>query len=95
MDGELVSEDLLPIAIDFCSSTKFLDAIESFKRRHSSKFEQGVEGKSGEVVEIPHEWHSLFMEYQEVVDDLLEQLAAQQGFTTKALYRCCQDAGKF
>lgn len=92
---ELVAEDLLPIAIEYCNSKAFIDSIEQFQLTNAKRFNCAFDSKSTEDAEIPHEYHTLFVEYQALVDGLFEALAESRGFTTKALYRCFRDAGTF
>jgi hypothetical protein len=90
---EFVIEDLLPIAIAYCDSEPFQSAIDAFTSKYAECFATAAEGKSNEVMEISHEHHALFTQYQELVDDLFVGLADKNGFTLKALYRCFRDAG--
>lgn len=94
-DEECVSEDLLPIAIKFCGSEDFLNEISDFKLNHAIVFDNVSEMKDNDGEEFPHEYHAVFIQYQQLVDDAFERLADEQGFTTKSLYRCFTDAGKF
>jgi hypothetical protein len=91
---EFVIEDLLPIAIAYCDSEPFQSAIDAFTSKFADRFATAAEGKTNEVMEISHEHHALFTQYQELVDDLFVGLADKNGFTVKALYRCFRDAGR-
>lgn len=93
---ECVSEDLLPIAINFCASKDFMNEISDFKLKHAIVFDNVNETKEdNDGGEFPHEYHAIFIQYQQLVDDAFERLADEQGFTTKSLYRCFTDAGQF
>ena len=88
---EFVSEDLLPIVIDYCNSEDFVYSINKFQEQYADQFH--VESKTGEDSGIPHEYHSIFMKYQELIDGHFESLAHKHGFMINSLYKCFRDSG--
>jgi hypothetical protein len=92
-EEEFIAEDLLPLAIEYCDSPAFTTKIEEFQTENASRFRRASESKSSEATEIPHDYHTMFVEYQDLVEKLLERFAESNGFTIKGLYRCFRDAG--
>lgn len=92
---EVVGDDLLGLAIEFASTKHFQEAIDQFIGKNIQAFHAIAECKLAESSELPHEYNAIFMDYQQLIDDLFEELAHKKRFSTKQLYNCFRDAGNF
>lgn len=92
---EVVADDLLGLAIEFASTKHFQEAIDHFIDNNINTFQAIAECKIPESSELPHEYNVIFMDYQQLIDDLFEELAHKERFSTKQLYNCFRDAGMF
>ena len=90
---EIVADDLLGLAIEYASTKPFQDSIDTFIDNNVQAFYSIAECKLPGNGELSHEYHTIFMEYQQLLDDLFEKVAHEGRFSTKQLYNCFRDAG--
>jgi hypothetical protein len=100
-DEEVVGENVLPALMEFISGRRFRDEVTKFaqSREHlfiaiSSNSSEGKNGDTG-VLELTHEHKDAFDDYQRILEDLFEDFAKEQRTSSRKIFQCCQDTGKF
>lgn len=91
---EVVQMDYLSDLIDYCESPIFTNSIESFKKKHASKFSYLNEAKRSDE-DQPLELYETFLEYQALVDGLIKAFGVKHDVDESQLFRNCQEVGKW
>lgn len=90
---EIVADDLLGLAVEFAATKHFQGAIDKFIADNVEAFQAVSDSKMPDNDELPHTYNELFMDYQQLIDDLFEEFSRKEMFSTKQLYDCFRDAG--
>lgn len=83
---------LLGEAVIYCSSPEFEDKINDFQKKYRHIFEDYVDCKSSEDEEQNLECTIIFQEYQQLIEELLEDFVISNGSTIVEFYAECRSS---
>jgi hypothetical protein len=92
---EFVGDQLLQLAVEYTSSNLFTSKVDRFIEDHADRFLLTTESKEDQ--EMPLEYNTCFLQYQQLIDGLFEDFAREHKFPISAVYQCFRDSadGKF
>lgn len=93
IEEEVVAEDLVDDVIKFVLSHDFVNQIESFRDSYCHEFITNADGNLG--VGFPHSYHSIFQNYEQLIDQMMQEFSRDISYSVAEIYDCFKDVGKF
>ena len=85
-------KSILNEVIEYCSSNTFKRQLKQFQRKYYNNFEEYLEISNYKEIEHSLELYEIFKEYQELIEELLEDFIVSNDSTVIDFYKECQSS---
>lgn len=92
---EIVCDDLLGKIIQFTRSKRFTSRIDDFIYENLKEFHNISECKEYNSEEFPLHYTTKFQSYRQMIDEMFDQFAKENGLSTREVFSCFRDSGNY